>query len=75
MHQYVKLYLFSASSGLYSCPLAMTDGAAKLIMVRMNNAWAAVREGLINGYPHYECGRRVVKLVCVCPEMEGRLIY
>eukprot|EP00731_Ephydatia_muelleri_P022897 Em0015g480a len=31
LHQMVKLYLFSPSSGLYSCPLAMTDGAAKLI--------------------------------------------
>lgn len=28
-----KLYLFTASSGLYSCPLAMTDGAAKSIEV------------------------------------------
>ena len=26
-----KLFLFAPSSGLYSCPLAMTDGAAKLI--------------------------------------------
>lgn len=26
-----KLYLFCPSSGLYSCPLAMTDGAAKVI--------------------------------------------
>lgn len=25
------LYLFAPSSGLYSCPLAMTDGAASLI--------------------------------------------
>lgn len=27
----VKNYLFCPSSGLYSCPLAMTDGAAKII--------------------------------------------
>ena len=27
------MYLFAASSGLYSCPLAMTDGAAKTIEV------------------------------------------
>ncbi|XP_036835782.1 acyl-CoA dehydrogenase family member 11 [Oncorhynchus mykiss] len=26
-----KLYLYSPSSGLYACPLAMTDGAAKVI--------------------------------------------
>ena len=31
IHQAAKLHLFSPSSGLYSCPLAMTDGAAKLI--------------------------------------------
>ncbi|XP_064392364.1 acyl-CoA dehydrogenase family member 11-like [Halichondria panicea] len=31
LHQVAKLYLFSPSSGLYSCPLAMTDGAARLI--------------------------------------------
>ena len=33
LHQIAKLYLFSASSGLYSCPLAMTDGAAKILKV------------------------------------------
>lgn len=31
LYQLVKLYLYSRSSGLYSCPLAMTDGAAKTI--------------------------------------------
>lgn len=31
MVQFAKLYLFHASSAFYSCPLAMTDGAAKLI--------------------------------------------
>ncbi|XP_069616229.1 acyl-CoA dehydrogenase family member 11-like [Ranitomeya imitator] len=29
--QVVKLYLYSPSSGMFSCPLAMTDGAAKVI--------------------------------------------
>ena len=29
--QFAKLYLFNPSSGLYTCPLAMTDGAAYLI--------------------------------------------
>nr|XP_053628565.1 acyl-CoA dehydrogenase family member 11-like [Cherax quadricarinatus] len=29
LYQMVKLYIFSPVSGLYSCPLAMTDGAAK----------------------------------------------
>ncbi|KAL8606019.1 hypothetical protein ACOMHN_024524 [Nucella lapillus] len=31
LYQASKLYLFSPSSGLYSCPLAMADGAASLI--------------------------------------------
>jgi putative acyl-CoA dehydrogenase len=31
MFQFSKLYLFHPSSAFYSCPLAMTDGAAKLI--------------------------------------------
>jgi len=33
IYQAVKLFMFSPSSGLYSCPLAMTDGAAKTIEV------------------------------------------
>ena len=33
LHQFAKLYLFHPSSAFYSCPLAMTDGAAKLIEV------------------------------------------
>ncbi|XP_068268652.1 acyl-CoA dehydrogenase family member 11-like [Nyctibius grandis] len=31
LHQAVKLYLFSNFSGGFNCPLAMTDGAAKVI--------------------------------------------
>lgn len=31
VHQLAKLYLFHPSSAVYSCPLAMTDGAARLI--------------------------------------------
>ncbi|KFO86952.1 hypothetical protein N320_04649, partial [Buceros rhinoceros silvestris] len=30
LHQAVKLYLFSSFSGGFNCPLAMTDGAAKI---------------------------------------------
>jgi hypothetical protein len=33
LHQMAKLYLFNPSSGMYSCPLAMTDGAAKFLQV------------------------------------------
>ncbi len=31
--QFAKLYLFNPSSAIYTCPLAMTDGAARLIEV------------------------------------------
>uniref|UniRef100_A0A3P9KTU3 Acyl-CoA dehydrogenase family member 11 n=1 Tax=Oryzias latipes TaxID=8090 RepID=A0A3P9KTU3_ORYLA len=31
VYQMSKLYIFSPSSGLYTCPLAMTDGAAKVL--------------------------------------------
>jgi putative acyl-CoA dehydrogenase len=33
LYQFVKLYLYTPSSAIYSCPLAMTDGAARLIEV------------------------------------------
>ena len=33
IYQASKLLMFSPSSGLYSCPLAMTDGAAKTMEV------------------------------------------
>ncbi|XP_056146534.1 acyl-CoA dehydrogenase family member 11-like [Lampris incognitus] len=31
VYQMSKLYIYAPSSGLYTCPLAMTDGAAKVI--------------------------------------------
>jgi len=31
LYQFVKLYLYTPSSAIYTCPLAMTDGAARLI--------------------------------------------
>ncbi|VDN35236.1 unnamed protein product, partial [Cylicostephanus goldi] len=31
MHQIAKLYLFSPSAGLVTCPMAMTDGAVKTL--------------------------------------------
>lgn len=31
IYQFAKLYLFNPSSAIYTCPLAMTDGAAKLL--------------------------------------------
>lgn len=34
VYQVAKLYLFGASSGLVNCPLAMTDGAARVCQLR-----------------------------------------
>jgi putative acyl-CoA dehydrogenase len=31
IHQFARLYLFAPSSALYSCPLAMSDGAARFL--------------------------------------------
>src|SRR5690554_817407 len=31
IYQFAKLYLFHPASAIYTCPLAMTDGAAKLL--------------------------------------------
>ena len=31
----MKLYMFAPVSGMYSCPLAMTDGATRTIEVRI----------------------------------------
>lgn len=33
MYQMSKVYMFDASSAVYTCPLAMTDGAAKVLEV------------------------------------------
>ena len=33
LYQVCKLMLFASTSGLYSCPLAMTDGAIKILKV------------------------------------------
>lgn len=33
IHQFVRLFLYAPSSALYSCPLAMTDGAARFLEV------------------------------------------
>jgi alkylation response protein AidB-like acyl-CoA dehydrogenase len=42
VYQFAKLYLFAPSSAIYSCPLAMTDGAARLIEVHGDDAlWQA----------------------------------
>jgi alkylation response protein AidB-like acyl-CoA dehydrogenase len=38
VHQFALLYLIDASWAVYSCPLAMTDGAAKTLVVSKNKA-------------------------------------
>ena len=38
VHQFALAYLFDPSTGIYSCPLAMTDGAAKTLLSLGNQA-------------------------------------
>ena len=38
VHQFALAYLYGPSSALYSCPLAMTDGAAKALVAHGNQA-------------------------------------
>jgi alkylation response protein AidB-like acyl-CoA dehydrogenase len=38
IHQFALAYLFDGSTEVYTCPLAMTDGAAKTLMVHGNRA-------------------------------------
>jgi acyl-CoA dehydrogenase len=38
VHQFALAYLFTPSTDLYSCPLAMTDGAARALMAAGNKA-------------------------------------
>eukprot|EP00761_Pharyngomonas_kirbyi_P009985 gb/GECH01010003.1/.p1 GENE.gb/GECH01010003.1/~~gb/GECH01010003.1/.p1 ORF type:complete len:603 (+),score=127.86 gb/GECH01010003.1/:1-1809(+) len=33
VHQFAKLYLFTAASAIFTCPLAMTDGAARTLQI------------------------------------------
>lgn len=38
LHQFALVYLFTPSSDVYSCPLAMTDGAARALLQSGNQA-------------------------------------
>ena len=38
IHQFALAYLFDGSTEVYTCPLAMTDGAAKTLRVHGNQA-------------------------------------
>lgn len=35
--QFAKCFIFHPSSGMYSCPIAMTDGAAKTFEVKLKS--------------------------------------
>lgn len=51
--QFAKLYLFAPSSGLFSCPLAMTDGAATLMGIMnkdISKVPAAARADVTEAY-------------------------
>lgn len=37
IHQFAKIYLFHPSSAIYTCPLAMTDGAARTLEIYGSN--------------------------------------
>ena len=41
VHQFALAYLFTASTDLFSCPLAMTDGAASALLAARNDALVA----------------------------------
>lgn len=44
LHQFLKIYLYHPSSAFYTCPLAMTDGAAKLIQVALKKTLGELGE-------------------------------
>ncbi|GIX67644.1 acyl-CoA dehydrogenase family member 11 [Caerostris extrusa] len=50
LHQICKLFMYSPSSGLYSCPLAMTDGAAKTIKMSNKSIFKENRELFENAF-------------------------
>jgi alkylation response protein AidB-like acyl-CoA dehydrogenase len=52
IHQFARLYLFAPSSALYSCPLAMTDGAARFLEVHGDEATRSVFAHLTSRDPN-----------------------
>jgi len=53
IHQLARLYLFAPSSALYSCPLAMTDGAARFLEVHGDDSTRAIFEHLTSRDPEH----------------------
>ena len=47
--QFAKVYLFHPSSDVYTCPLAMTDGAARTLLASGNQAL------IDRAVPHADC--------------------
>ena len=52
IHQFARLYLFAPSSALYSCPLAMTDGAARFLEIHGDESLRPVFEHLTSRDPN-----------------------
>jgi len=50
--QFARLYLFAPSSALYSCPLAMTDGAARFLEVHGDDTTRPVFKHLTSRDPN-----------------------
>ena len=50
--QFARLYLFAPSSALYSCPLAMTDGAARFLEVHGDDTTRSVFTHLTSRDPN-----------------------
>jgi alkylation response protein AidB-like acyl-CoA dehydrogenase len=50
--QFARLYLFAPSSALYSCPLAMTDGAARFLEVHGDESTKSVFAHLTSRDPN-----------------------
>ena len=49
--QFARLYLFAPSSALYSCPLAMTDGAARFLEAHGDDSTRPVFDHLVSRDP------------------------
>src|SRR3954471_21493965 len=53
VHQMARLYLFAPSSAVYSCPLAMTDGAARFLEVHGDESTRPVFAHLTSRDPQH----------------------
>jgi putative acyl-CoA dehydrogenase len=50
--QFARLYLYAPSSATYSCPLAMTDGAARLLELHPDDVTRSVLDHLLSRDPN-----------------------